>query len=68
MQQIVRWWVLACIGVFPGTGRITGFLGPAALAAVTTATGSQRLGMATVLVFLAVGAAILLTVREAERR
>jgi hypothetical protein len=20
MQQIVRWWVLACIGVFPGTG------------------------------------------------
>jgi UMF1 family MFS transporter len=51
-------------GLFALSGRITGFLGPAALAAVTTATGSQRLGMATVLVFLAIGAAILATVRE----
>jgi UMF1 family MFS transporter len=56
--------VAAHFGLFALSGRITGFLGPAALAAVTTATGSQRLGMATVLVFLAVGAAILATVRE----
>jgi UMF1 family MFS transporter len=42
---------------------VTGFLGPAVLAMVTTATGSQALGMATVLVFLALGAAILATVR-----
>ncbi len=45
------------------SGRITGFLGPAVLALVTTATDSQRAGMATVLVFLALGAAILATVR-----
>ena len=56
--------VAAHFGLFALSGRITGFLGPAALAAVTTATGSQRRGMATVLVFLAIGAGILLTVRE----
>ncbi len=50
-------------GLFALSGRITGFLGPAALALVTTATGSQALGMATVLVFLGLGAAILATVR-----
>jgi UMF1 family MFS transporter len=46
---------------------VTGFLGPAVLAAVTAATGSQRAGMATVVVFLAVGAAILAGVREPAR-
>jgi UMF1 family MFS transporter len=55
--------VSAHFGLFALSGRITGFLGPAALAAVTTMTGSQRLGMSTVLVFLALGAAILTTVR-----
>ncbi|WP_336512475.1 MFS transporter [Roseomonas haemaphysalidis] len=55
--------VSAHFGLFALSGRITGFLGPAALAAVTAATGNQRAGMATVLVFLAVGAAILATVR-----
>lgn len=54
----------AHFGLFALSGRITGFLGPAVLAVVTTATGSQRLGMATVLVFLSLGAAILLTVRD----
>lgn len=53
----------AHFGLFALSGRITGFMGPAVLAAVTTATGSQRAGMATVLVFLALGAAILATVR-----
>jgi UMF1 family MFS transporter len=57
--------VSAYFGLFALSGRITGFLGPAALAAVTAATGSQRLGMSTVLVFLALGAAILATVRVA---
>jgi len=50
-------------GLFALSGRITGFLGPAVLAAVTAATGSQALGMSTVLVFLALGAVILSTVR-----
>jgi UMF1 family MFS transporter len=50
-------------GLFALSGRITGFLGPAALAAVTAISGSQALGMSTVLVFLALGAVILATVR-----
>jgi UMF1 family MFS transporter len=56
--------VAAHFGLFALSGRITGFMGPAVLALVTTATDSQRLGMATVLVFLSIGALILLTVRE----
>jgi UMF1 family MFS transporter len=51
-------------GLFALSGRITGFIGPAVLAMVTVATGSQQLGMATVLVFLSVGALILLTVED----
>lgn len=56
--------VSAHFGLFALSGRITSFLGPAALAVVTAATGSQRAGMATVLLFLVAGAAILATVRE----
>jgi UMF1 family MFS transporter len=58
--------VAAHFGLFALSGRVTGFLGPAALAAATEISGSQRVGMATVLVFLAVGGAVLLTVREAR--
>jgi MFS transporter, UMF1 family len=54
----------AHFGLFALSGRVTGFLGPAVLAAVTQATASQRAGMATVLVFLAAGVAVLATVRE----
>jgi UMF1 family MFS transporter len=50
-------------GLFALSGRITGFLGPAVLAAVTAISGSQALGMSTVVVFLALGAVILATVR-----
>ena len=56
--------VAAWFGLFALSGRVTGFLGPAVLAAVTVATDSQRAGMATVLVFLALGALILATVRD----
>ena len=59
--------VAAHFGLFALSGRVTGFLGPAVLAAVTQATGSQRAGMATVVVFLAVGAVILLRVPEPGR-
>ena len=55
--------ITAHFGLFALSGRITGFFGPAVLAVVTDATASQRAGMATVLVFLAIGAAILATVR-----
>ncbi|HYZ34627.1 MAG TPA: MFS transporter [Crenalkalicoccus sp.] len=54
----------AHFGLFALSGRVTGFVGPAVLAAVTQATGSQRAGMATILLFLAMGCAILLGVRE----
>lgn len=55
--------VAAHFGLFALSGRVTGFLGPLALATVTEVTGSQRAGMATVIVFLAFGAAILAGVR-----
>ncbi len=54
--------VSAHFGLFALSGRVTGFLGPAVLAAVTTITDSQRAGMATVIVFLVIGGAILATV------
>lgn len=57
--------VTAWFGLFALSGRVTGFLGPAALAAVTAATQSQRAGMAVVVVLLAVGGAIMLRVRAA---
>jgi UMF1 family MFS transporter len=49
------------------SGRITSFLGPATLAWATAAFASQRAGMATVLVFLAGGFALLVGVREPRR-
>jgi UMF1 family MFS transporter len=54
-------------GLFALSGRITAFLGPAALAWATAAFDSQRAGMATILAFLLGGAAILTTVREPPR-
>jgi UMF1 family MFS transporter len=49
------------------SGRITSFLGPATLAWATAAFASQRAGMATVLVFLAVGFALLWSVKDRPR-
>jgi UMF1 family MFS transporter len=59
--------VAAHFGLFALSGRITGFMGPMVLAAVTAASGSQRVGMATILVFLGVGLALLLGVREVRK-
>ena len=58
----------AHFGLFALSGRVTGFLGSAALAAVTAATGSQRWGMATVGLFLGVGLVLLWTVRVPRAR
>lgn len=49
----------ACFALFAVTGRVTGFVGPAVVAAVTAAAGSQSLGIGTTLVFIAIGAGIL---------
>jgi UMF1 family MFS transporter len=49
-------------GAYALSGRITGFIAPAALAAVTAASGSQRVGMGVVVVFLVAGLLMLLRV------
>lgn len=43
------------------SGKVTAFAGPMLLAWVTVISGSQRVGMATILLFLTAGLAILLT-------
>ena len=54
-------------GLFALSGKITAFLGPALLAWATLAFSSQRAGMATIFVFIVVGAALLTQVREPAR-
>jgi len=50
-------------GFFSFSGKITAFAAPLAIGAVTHASGSQRLGIATSLVFLVAGLLLLLRVR-----
>lgn len=47
-------------GLFAFSGKATAFLGPAVLGTVTVMAESQRAGMATIVVFLVVGLALLL--------
>jgi MFS transporter, UMF1 family len=49
----------AMFGLYALSGRITGFIGPAVLGAVTSLTGSQRAGMGAIVVLLATGGLIL---------
>lgn len=51
-------------GLFAFSGKVTAFLAPLSVAAVTTATGSQRAGMASILLFLLAGLILMLPVRE----
>jgi UMF1 family MFS transporter len=51
-------------GFFAVSGKVTSFMGPILLGAVTAASGSQRAGVATVLLFFVVGGALLATVDE----
>lgn len=46
-------------GLYALSGKATAFVGPALLALVTEATGSQRYGMATIVGFLVVGLVLL---------
>lgn len=48
-------------GIYALSGRATSFMATLAFSIVTAATGSAHLGMATIIIFLAVGLAILLT-------
>ena len=51
-------------GLYAFTGKSLAFFGPIAFAAVTAAFSSQRAGMATILIFLAAGGLVMLSVRE----
>jgi UMF1 family MFS transporter len=54
-------------GLFAFSGKVTAFLAPLAVALVTTATQSQRLGMSAIALFLLVGIALMLPVRTPAR-
>jgi UMF1 family MFS transporter len=53
-------------GFFAISGKALSFLGPLLLGVVTTAAGSQRAGVATILLFFIVGGIIMATVNEAR--
>jgi len=53
-------------GLFALSGRATAWMAPFAIGIVTTATQSNRLGVACVLVFLVLGFLLLLRVRETQ--
>jgi len=54
-------------GLFAFSGKATAFVGPLAVGWATWLSGSQRVGMATILIFFVAGAALMLTVPEAPR-
>ena len=51
-------------GLYALSGKATAFVGPALVTWVTLWSGSERLGMATILVFFVVGFVLMLPVRE----
>lgn len=53
-------------GLFAFSGKATAFAGPLLVAWVTAATGSQRWGMSTILLFFLAGGLLMLTVPRAE--
>jgi UMF1 family MFS transporter len=55
-------------GLFALSGKATAFIGPALFGWATVAFGTQRAGMATVLVFFVIGGAILWFVAEPKPR
>lgn len=55
-------------GLFAFSGKATAFLGPVLLGVVTLAFDSQRAGMATILVFFALGMILLVSVPETTRK
>ncbi len=57
----------AWFGLYALSGRVTGFIGPASLGLITALTGSQRAGMAVIVVLLAVGGGLLAGVRAPAR-
>lgn len=50
-------------GLFAFSGKVTAFLAPLMVATVTNLTGSQRYGMASILIFLVAGILLMIPVR-----
>lgn len=55
-----------CFGFYALSGKITTFIGPFAVAWVTYLTNSQRLGMSTIIIFLVIGALLMLRVKDTK--
>ena len=55
-------------GLFALSGRATSFIGPAAIAAVTTLSGSQRLGVSPVIVLFLLGLGLLYWVKAEDEQ
>ena len=51
-------------GLFALTGKVTSFIGPLLIGAITAATASQKAGMAVLVVFFVAGLALLQRVRD----
>jgi UMF1 family MFS transporter len=55
-------------GLFAFSGKVTAFMAPLMVAAVTQATGDQRIGMASIAVFLIAGLVLMIPVRYSHAR
>ena len=53
-------------GLYALTGKVTAYLGPFFLGTVTWWTGSQRLGIATILIFFVIGMVLLWPLKEPQ--
>ena len=53
-------------GLFALTGKVTSFIGPLLIGAITAVTASQKAGMAVLVVFFVAGLALLTRVKECE--
>ena len=51
-------------GLFALTGKVTSFIGPLLIGAVTAVTASQKAGMAVLVVFFVTGMVLLMMVKE----
>ena len=58
----------AYFGLYALTGKSVAFMGPFAFATVTGITDSQRLGMATILVFWTIGLVLIQRIRDTIAR
>jgi UMF1 family MFS transporter len=55
-------------GLFALTGKVTAFLGPALVAVLTAASGSQRVGMAAILLLFLLGLIIFWPLKAPPRQ